>query len=109
MRRNSKNDAMSSAAPLTRLHILSRVGAGLLGGWAFVWGFTVLAISLLVAAGWEYSESYSLVMMFSFLVYLTVLCWAFSAASLARVWLVLVIGAAVMTLAARQLVPHLVS
>ena len=55
---------------MRRIQIVSRVAAGVLGGWSFTWGF---------------------------LVYLVVFCWSFAAASTARVWLVLFGGGAAMT------------
>lgn len=85
---------------LPRLHIASRVAAGLLGGWAFTWGFVSLGIVLLVAAGMPYGEAQTLLFLLAFLVFLALFCWAFAAASLRRVWLVLAGGAASMTAAA---------
>ncbi|MFT3666814.1 iron uptake protein [Piscinibacter sp.] len=92
----------------TRAHIASRVAASLLGGWSFVWGFVALCITALVALGQPYDEAYKAAMLLAFLVFLAAFCWAFAAASLARVWTVLAGGAALMTGAAwllqRQLV-----
>lgn len=82
------------------LHITSRVAAGLLGSYAFVWAGTTLGIALLLAAGMAYGEARTLVYLFAFLVFLTGFCWAFAAASLVRVWTVLGGGAAAMTAAA---------
>lgn len=89
-----------SSVPLTRLHVTSRVAASLLGGYAFVWGFATLGISLLVAAGMGYDEARTLIYLLAFLVFLAAFCWAFAAASLPRVWAVLAGGGAAMTGAA---------
>ncbi|MFT3954509.1 MAG: iron uptake protein [Piscinibacter sp.] len=89
-----------SSVPLTRLHVASRVAASLLGGYAFVWGFVTLGISLLVAAGVGYDEARTFVYLLAFLVFLAAFCWAFAAASLGRVWAVLAGGGGAMTLGA---------
>lgn len=80
--------------------IVSRIAASLLGGYAFVWGFTTLSIMLAVAAGMPYGEARTLSYLLAFLVFLVVFCWAFAAASLRRVWLVLAGGGGAMTAAA---------
>lgn len=80
----------------TRSQIISRIAASLLGGWAFVWGFATLAITGQVALGQPYDEARTAAMLLAFLVFLTVFCWSFAAASLARVWSVLAGGAALM-------------
>jgi len=91
---------MAGSTRLTTFHIVARIGAGLLGGWAFVWGFASLGIAGLVALGQRYEEASTAVMLLAFIVYLAVFCWAFAATSLARVWAVLAGGAALMTGAA---------
>lgn len=77
-----------------------RVAAGLLGGWLFVWGCTSLGIVLGLLAGASYREAVELAYLLAFLLFLGVFCWAFVAASLARVWLVLGGGGAVLSLLA---------
>jgi hypothetical protein len=89
--------ARMAAPPPSRLHIVNRVAAALLGGYAFVWGFTTLGIALGLAAGMEYGEAQALLYLLAFLVFLGVFCWAFVAASLARVWACLAGGGGVMT------------
>ena len=84
----------------TRIHIASRIAASLLGGWAFVWGFTSLTIAGQVALGQPYNEAHTASMLLAFLVFLAAFCWSFAASSLARVWAVLAGGAALMTGAA---------
>jgi hypothetical protein len=80
-------------------HVISRIGAGVLGSYVFTWGFVALGASALIAAGTEFHEASSLVSMLSFLVYLCAFCWAFISASLVLVWGVLAWGGALMTLA----------
>lgn len=87
---------MPTAMP-TRAHIVSRVAASLLGGWAFVWGFATLTISGQVALGQPYDQAHTATMLLAFVVFLAVFCWSFAAASLARVWAVLAGGALLMT------------
>ena len=82
------------------LVISSRIAAAVFGGYAFVWGFTTLGIVLQLAASVPYNEAQTLVYLLAFLVFLVCFCWAFAAASLARVWTVLAGGGAVMTGAA---------
>ncbi len=91
---------MPTAASVRHLSIASRIAAGLLGGWAFVWGFATLGITVQVALGGPYDEASTAMMLLAFLVFLVVFCWSFAAASLARVWAVLAGGAVLMTAAA---------
>lgn len=77
--------------------IVSRVAAGLLGSYAFAWGFTTLGVTGLVALGQDYDEARMLVMLLVFIVFLVTFCWAFAAASVVRVWAVLAGGGALMT------------
>ena len=82
---------------MQQLQIVSRIGASLIGGWAFVWGFVTLGIALLLVAGMPYADAQTLVYLLAFLVYLVALCWTFAAASATRAWLVLIAGASIMT------------
>jgi len=86
-----------------RLSILSRVVAGLLGSYVFVWGFTTLVIALGLVGGADYDEVLRLAYLLAFLVYLCAFLWAFAVSAVTRVWLALVGGGAVMTIAARWL------
>jgi hypothetical protein len=79
------------------IRIVSRVAAGLLGGYAFVWGFVTLGIALLLSMGMPYGDARTLVFLIAFLVLLVVFCWSFVAASLIRVWVVLAGGAMIMS------------
>jgi hypothetical protein len=77
------------SAPNRRLAVLSRIAAGLLGGWAFTFGFSSLTVASLVAAGVEYAEAHTFAMLLAFVVFLVVFLWAFAARSVVRVWFVL--------------------
>ncbi|HEX4878603.1 MAG TPA: iron uptake protein [Limnobacter sp.] len=90
----------STQAQLPLLRIFCRIGAAVLGGYAFTWGFTAAGMAGLVALGVGFHEAETGVLMLSFLVYLGVFLWAFAHGSMARVWLALAGGGAVMTLAA---------
>ena len=76
---------------------ISRIAAGLLGSYVFVWGFTTLVIALGLVSGAEYEEVNTLAYLLAFLVYLGAFLWAFAAASLAKVWMVLAGSGAAMT------------
>ncbi|MET0547287.1 MAG: hypothetical protein ABWZ40_13355 [Caulobacterales bacterium] len=90
---------MSSFAVKPR-EILSRIAAGVFGGYAFMWGFAMLCVAVGVFAGVDYDEALTFAYLLAFLVYLTAFCWAFAEASLTRVWIVLAGGGALMTGAA---------
>ncbi len=95
--------AKSPSLPVISL----RVAAALLGGYAFTWGFSALLVTAQVHAGLAYGDALQLAMLLAFLVYLGAVCWAFAAASLARVWVVLAGGGAAMTVLAWLLMPTL--
>jgi len=80
-------------------HVFSRVCASIFGSYAFTWGFTALGASSLIVIGAEFHEASSLTSMLGFLLFLWTFCWAFIAASITRVWVVLAGGGAAMTLA----------
>ena len=77
--------------------IVSRIAAGLAGGYDFTWGFVTLGIAMLLAVGVSFGEARTLIFLVAFLLLLVVFFWAFIATSLARVWLVLLGGGATMT------------
>ena len=89
-----------ASATASRLHIASRIAASLLGGYAFVWGFTTFTIALGLAAGMPYGEAQTLAFLLAFLVFLICFCWAFATARVGRVWSVLGGGGVAMTCAA---------
>ncbi|CAN7153874.1 hypothetical protein [Acidovorax sp. Leaf78] len=89
-----------ATSAVSRLNIVSRIAAGVLGGYAFTWGFIALAIGLLFAARMEFHDAEALGYIVGFIIFLVAFVWAFAAASVKRVWLVLAGGGAVMTGAA---------
>ena len=89
-----------ATSAVSRWHIVSRIAAGVLGGYAFTWGFIALGIGLLFAAQMEFHDAEALGYIVGFIVFLVAFLWAFSAASLRRVWLVLAGGGALMAAAA---------
>ncbi|MFZ5551423.1 MAG: iron uptake protein [Pseudomonadota bacterium] len=89
------------------LHIASRIAASVFGGWLFTWGFVTLGITSAVALGMPYGDARTLLFLLAFLVFLGMFLWSFSAASLAKVWLLLVGGGGAMTGAAWLLTQRL--
>jgi len=90
----------TTTPPPSTAHVLGRIAASLLGGYAFTWGITTLGITGLVALGVDYHEAHTVLMLLAFLFFLGAFLWAFAARSLARVWLVLAGGGLAMTAAA---------
>jgi hypothetical protein len=91
---------LRGAHPMTAVRIALRIAAGMLGGYAFTWGFIALAIGLLFAARMEFHDAEALGYIVGFIVFLVAFLWAFAARSLLRVWLVLAGGGALMAAAA---------
>jgi hypothetical protein len=89
-----------SKRSLTPSHIVNRIAASLLGGYAFTWGFAALCMAGLVAAGESFHEAEQAAGLLAFLIFLVAFLWAFAATRLARVWLVLIGGGGTMTAAA---------
>ena len=89
------------------LPTISRIAASLLGGWAFTWGFVAFGIASLAAAGMPYGDAKTLMYLLAFLVFLGLFLYAFTAASVLRVWLVFAGGGATMAGAAWLLVRSL--
>jgi hypothetical protein len=98
----------TTTPPLSTAHVLGRIAASLLGGYAFTWGITTLGITGLVALGVDYHEAHTVLMLLAFLFFLGAFLWAFAARSLARVWLVLGLGGVCMTGAAWLLQQQLI-
>jgi hypothetical protein len=98
-------DSSTPAPGPTAATIASRIGAAVLGGYAFVWGVTTLGIALGLRAGLGYTQAQTLMQLLAFLVYLVAFCWAFAALRGGRVWFVLAGGGALMTLLAWLLLP----
>lgn len=79
------------------LPVINRILAGLLGSYAFTWGFCAIGITGLVALGVRFEQAEVSVMLLAFLVYLGLFLWSFAARSMLRVWAVLAGGAVLMT------------
>ncbi len=82
------------------LKVANRFAAGVIGGYAFAYGFVALATVAGFAAGLRFFESHTLANLLVFLVYLVALLWGFATRSVTRVWAVLAGGGAVMAAAA---------
>jgi len=89
--------AREPARAPTTPEVLSRIGAALLGSYAFVWGFVTMVAVLGTAGGMPFGDAQTLAYLLAFLVFLASFCWAFAARSVVRVWLVQLLGAAVMS------------
>lgn len=89
--------AASTPGPLGPARVIARIAASLIGGWIFVWGFIAAGIAVLSTAGMAFGDARNFIHLLAFLVYLFVACWAFAAASLWRVALILCGGGAGMT------------
>jgi hypothetical protein len=94
--------AATSPAPA---HVVSRIAAALLGGYAFVWGFTTLLIAAGMTLGARYGDAQTTAYLLAFVVFLIAFLWAFAARSVLRVWALLAGGGAVMTAIAWWLAP----
>lgn len=79
---------------------INRIAASLVGGYAFTWGFAAMGIAGLVALGVDFHEAETGVLLVAFLVFLSIFLWAFSAASVLRVWVLLGGGGVLLTTAA---------
>jgi len=82
------------------MNIALRIAAGMVGGYAFTWGFIALVIASLFAARLDFHDAETLGTILGFIVFLVVFLWAFAARSVLRVWLVLAGGGALMAGAA---------
>jgi hypothetical protein len=85
---------------MRRVTVALRIAAGMLGGYAFTWGFIALAITSLFAARLDFHDAEMLGTILGFIVFLVAFLWAFAARSVLRVWLVLAGGGALMAGAA---------
>ncbi|OWQ90804.1 iron uptake protein [Roseateles aquatilis] len=79
------------------LPVISRIAAAIGGGYVFCWGFIALGLSGLYAAGMSFHDAEHLSAIVGVLLFLVVFCWAFGARSIARVWLVLLLGGGFMS------------
>ncbi|WP_039918649.1 hypothetical protein [Cellvibrio mixtus] len=86
-----------STSTLSTRHVIARIGAGVLGGYAFVWGFIALGLAGFYAVGLPFHDAEALSNILGFLLFLVVFLWAFAASNLKRVWMILVGGGLLMT------------
>lgn len=75
------------------LHVLVRVSAAVLGGYALAWGLIAASASLLFAAGMDFHDAEFLASLIGLLAFLGVFLWAFAARRARTVWTVLVVAA----------------
>jgi hypothetical protein len=85
---------MAAANSLRWPEVGARVAAGLLGAYAFSWGFAAAVVAGLVTAGVDFHDAEMSAHMLAFLLFPGLLLWSFAAARLGRVWAVLAGGAA---------------
>lgn len=79
------------------LPIINRIAAGVLGGYAFTWGFCAIGMAGLAALGVSLHTAETGVMLVAFLLFLCLFLWSFAARSMVKVWAVLAGGSAIMT------------
>ncbi len=94
-------------ASLSRLTPVLRIAAAVFGGYALAWGLIACATPALYGAGMAFHDAEHLAAIVALLVYLVAFCWAFVARSLARVWIVLAGGGAMLA-AAGSLIQHFI-
>lgn len=88
---------MASSKELSTAQLLSRIAAGIAGGYCFVLGVTTLGIVLATGLGMSYTDAQTLMYLMAFLIYTFAFCWAFIHRSLLTICLCLIGGGAVMT------------
>ncbi len=94
---------MAAAVTVTRFHVVHRIAAALLGGYAFCWGLIALGVASLFPLGLDFHDAESLSNIVALLAFVIVFCWAFMARSLPKVWLILAGGGAAMAAVASLL------
>jgi hypothetical protein len=82
------------------VNVVSRIAAAVLGGYAFVWGFTTLLIAVALGQRLPYGDAQTTAYLLAFLVFLGVFLWSFAARRVVVVWTVLAGGGAAMTMLA---------
>jgi hypothetical protein len=97
VRNKLRTEHAVAGAEISRAQIVSRIAAGVFGGYAFVWGFTTLTIALALSAELSYLEAQTTAYLLAFLLFLGAFLWAFAARRVARVWAVLGGGGVLMT------------
>ena len=99
------HQSSSSSPAITARHILGRIGAAILGGYVFSWGFIALSLAGLYALGMPFHDAEAFGNIIGFLLYLVIFLWAFAAQNMGKVWLILVGCGGLMTGAA-SLIQH---
>jgi hypothetical protein len=97
--------SMSTTSALSTRHLVYRIGASVLGGYVFVWGFIALILAGFYALGMEFHDAEALGNILGFLLYLVVFLWGFAARNVNRVWLMLAGGGIAMAITA-SLIQH---
>ncbi|PIM54974.1 iron uptake protein [Roseateles chitinivorans] len=85
---------------LPPLALLSRIGAAILGGYAFCWGFIAVVHAGLYSLGMPFHDAEHLAAILAVLLYLAVFLWTFAARRTGLIWAVLLVGGGLMTGAA---------
>ena len=91
-----------------RLQVLPRILAAILGGYVFAWGTVALTTSALFAVKLAFHDAEFLGALVGLLAYLGVFLWAIATHHVARLWMALVGGGALMAAAASLLQSRLV-
>ncbi|TDB27438.1 iron uptake protein [Stenotrophomonas sp. ATCM1_4] len=91
-----------------RLQVLPRILAAILGGYVFAWGTVALTTSALFALKLAFHDAEFLGALVGLLAYLGVFLWAIATHHVARLWMALVGGGALMAAAASLLQSRLV-
>lgn len=80
---------MNSTSALSVSQVLSRIGASVVGGYVFVWGFMASVLAGLYGLGVPFHDAETLANILGLLVYLVVFLWAFATPHLMRAWSIL--------------------
>ena len=86
----------SALSPTRPLALVSRIGAAVLGGYAFCWGFIALALAGCYVAGLSFHDAEHLSAMLGVLLYLGVFLGVFATRRLGLAWLLLLGGGGAM-------------
>ncbi|MGR4895484.1 iron uptake protein [Stenotrophomonas sp. LARHCG68] len=100
--------ASAPPAASRRLQVLPRILAAILGGYVFAWGTVALTTSALFAVKLAFHDAEFLGALVGLLAYLGAFLWAIATHHVARLWMVLVGGGALMAAAASLLQSRLV-
>lgn len=79
-----------------RLRLAARVGAAIVGGYAFSWGFIAAGAALLFKAGMDFHDAEFLSSALGLIAFLVVFLWTFAARRVWLAWLLLAGGGALL-------------